>query len=133
MENTYEGEMTALEDRANVASLEGLHAERRKLLDANDRLIALHGPFGLFGDFRKKMIEAQKIAARMSPLAGIKVTDDSVDAMAHASDEYAAFLDTALEEKIAYLHVSNEITEIEERIRNREIALSVYGKEATLR
>lgn len=58
---TWDGALSALEERAGTESLEHLHAERRKILAANARLIALHGPFGHYDDRRKRMVEAMKI------------------------------------------------------------------------
>lgn len=132
---TWTGELSAMEERADTDSLDDLHDRRRKLLTANARLIALHGPFGHYDDHRKRMVEAQKIAARMALTTpeGKKPTEAQIDAEAYGSDAYQTFLDTALSEKIEYLDVQNQIDELNDRIRNREIALSVYGKEISLR
>lgn len=130
----YTGEMTALEDRADVASLEALHAERRTLLKEYARLKALHGPNGKWDAKRKAMLEAMKIRARMELTErGEKITEDKVDAYGHADEQYVAFVDRGIEDATRFVELDNQITEIEERIRNREIALSVYGKEVSLR
>lgn len=130
----YTGEMSALEDRADVASLEGLHAERRKLLPEYAKLRALHGTFGKWDARRKAMLEAMKIKARDEMTRnGEKITDAAVDARGHADDTYIAFIDRGIEDATRYVELETQISEIEERIRNREIALSVYGKEVSLR
>ncbi len=127
-------EPSDLEQRAGVDSLEALQTRRRMLIENNTRLFALHGNFGLFDDYRKKMAEAQKIAARMElTKVGTKITEALVDAEAYGGEAYGKFMDTALDEKIEYLKLSTEITEIEESIRTREIELRAYTAEAGLR
>lgn len=131
--DTWGGELTALESRADIDSLEDLHERRRQIVAANKRLVALHGNFGLFDNFRKKMLECEKVRVRMDLTAkGVKTTETMIDAEAHASEPYARFLDTALDEKIEHIRVSNELSEIEERIRARELALTAYSRELAL-
>jgi hypothetical protein len=130
----YEG-CTALESRAELIPLEALHAERRKLITENAKLIALYGPFGHYDDHRKHMVEAQKIKARMELSAGRekKPTETEIDAAAYGSEQYGHFIDNALAEKIEWLRVSTAITELEEKIRSRELALTAYSREIALR
>ena len=124
-----------IESRADVASLEGLHARRRALITENARLFALYGPFGHYDDHRKHMVEALKIQARMQLSAGRekKPTEAEIDAHAYGAEQYGTFLDTALSEKVEYLRVSTEITEIEESIRSREFEMTAYSRELALR
>jgi hypothetical protein len=132
--NEYAGEMTALEDRADVASLEGLHADRRSLLKEYATLRALHGPGGKWDAKRKALLEAMKIRARMALAErSEKITDAAVDAYGHADEQYVAFVDRGIADATRHIELETAISEIEERIRNREIALSVYGKEVSLR
>jgi hypothetical protein len=127
-------EPSDLEERARIDSLEELQTRRRMILENNTRLFALHGAFGLFDDYRKKMVEAQKIAARQALGAtDTKVTESRIDAEAYGGEAYGKFMDTALEEKIAYLKLSTEVLEIEEAIRSREIELRAYIAESSLR
>lgn len=129
----FTGELTALEDRASVTSLEGLHAERKQILTEHGKLFALHASFGLFDAYRKRLLEALKVSERERlTTAGAKVTDAIVDAEAHAGDEYRKFLDNALDQKIQYITLQNRLTEIEEQIQDREIRLRLYGKELGL-
>lgn len=129
----YAGEVTALESRSDVACLEALHHERRKLYEQNAHLIARYGSFGMHDDFRKSFVECQKLKARMELTAGDKkATEGSVEAAAYGSDAYAAFLDNALAEKVEFLKVQNEIDEINERIQGREVALRAYVAELRL-
>jgi hypothetical protein len=126
--------MSDLEQRADVASLEALHNARRELIEQNARLIGLYGPFGHYDDHRKHMVEALKIQARMTlRQQGEKTTEAMIDANAYGSEQYAAFIDNALGEKIEYVNVANRITELDELIRDREMRLRAYTVEAGLR
>ncbi len=123
-----------LEERAEVDSLELLHTKRRALIEQNGKLLAMYGPFGMFDDRRKRMVEAMKIKARMDlNNEGAKTTESMVDARAYGSDEYERFLDTALAEKIEWLRVSTSLDDLAERIRDRELGISAYAKEISLR
>jgi hypothetical protein len=133
-ESTWDGELTALEARAEIDSLNDLHQRRRALVEQNAGLIARYGSFGLHDDYRKSFVETQKVRARMelSKEEGVKITEARIDAEAYGSDAYADFLDNALAEKIEYLRVQTMIDEIAERIRSREIALLAYNAELKL-
>lgn len=127
------GELSGLESRADVDSLEDLQQRRRALIKEHARLFALYGQFGLFDSRRKQFVEAQKIVARDTlTQAGQKCTDGAVEAEAYGSAAYQTFLDRALEDKIRWLEVETELSEIAERIKNRESALFVYGQEVKL-
>jgi hypothetical protein len=126
----WDGDLTSLEVKANVESLEDLQQRRRELVAANGALIARYGPFGSADDYRKSFVETQKVRARMAlSESGDKVTEGRIDAEAYGSDAYARFLDNALAEKVEYLRVQTEITELEEKIRNREECLRAYRAE----
>jgi len=125
-------EVSALESRADVDSLGDLHARRRQLIQANAPLIALYGPFGLWDPKRKALLESLKVRARMALSQGGKPTEAAIDAAAHADPQYEAFLDQSFVDKIAWIQADTELREIDERIRNRETALHVYGKELSL-
>lgn len=129
----WTGELTDLEAKASLDSLDDLQQRRRALVDANASLIARYGSFGLHDDFRKSFVECQKLRARMDlSKEGAKVTEGAVDAAAYGSDAYARFLDNALDEKVAYLKVQNEIDELCERIRSRELAILAFNAEMKL-
>jgi hypothetical protein len=122
-----------VEERAEVFSLEGLHAERRKLLVHLAPLKALHCHNGLYDDKRKNMVEAMKVKARMAIItAGGKPTDASVEAAAYSDEQYEAFLDQGVTDRIAYIHQQNELDEITEQIKSREIELLVFNSEVKL-
>ena len=124
---------TALESRAEVDSLEALHAERRQLMLVLSPLKSRHGSFGTFDAKRKQLLEALKVRARMELTRdGAKVTESAIDTAGHADSQYGAFLDQMESEKIEYLNLDVQLSEIEEKIRNREIALQVYSSELRL-
>lgn len=129
----FTGELTPLESRAEIASLEGLHVERRQLLREYAPLRALHGPNGKFDNKRKALLEACKIRARMAlQKAGEKTTDAAVDAAGHADEQYVSFIDQGIASAVRYIELETQVSEIEERIRNREISLLCYNSEAKL-
>jgi hypothetical protein len=122
-----------VEGRAEVLPLGDLHARRRALLVPLAPLKALHGHGGLFDDKRKQMLEAMKVKARMALTdAGQKTTEGMIDAMAYADEQYARFIDQGITDRIEYLNLANELTEIEELIRDRELGLLVYNAELKL-
>lgn len=125
-----------LEQRAEVESLEQLHADRRRLLTTLAPLKALHGPFGLFDDRRAQLLEAMKVKARLELLGADgkgKATDEGVKARAAADPAYRKFLDDGLADRITYIRQAVQLSELEERIRAREIELQAYSAEARLR
>jgi hypothetical protein len=130
---TFDGEVSALESRADVASLEGLHAERRQLLPEYSTLRALHGSNGKWDVRRKALLEAMKVRVRMELAArNEKITDATVDALAHGADQYIEFIDQGIYGATRYVVLETQISEIEERIRNREIGLYSYNAESRL-
>lgn len=126
-------EVRAIESRAEVDSLGNLHHRRRQLLGAYAPLKALYGPFGIFDDRRKRLVESLKVRARMAlTVDGAKTTEAAVDARAYADEQYEKFLDEALAAKVQYIHMENELSEITERISSREAELYFVGKEMGL-
>jgi hypothetical protein len=126
--------MRALESRADIESLEELQQQRRELIDSGAQLAALYGSFGLWDNIRKQRVELAKVASRARLTEhGDKVTEAAVEQYAYADDEYRAFLERAEKDKIAWVRLENRITEINERIRNRELSLRAYSVEAGLR
>lgn len=130
---TWTGELTALESRAEVDSLEDLHARRRHLLVQLAPLKALHGPFGTWDAKRKQLLEGLKVRHRMQLAAeNTKATEGLIDALAHADPQYERFLDESTAAKAEYLTLDNELTEIAERIEGRNAALYAYSAEIKL-
>lgn len=129
----WAGELTALESRADIDSLEDLHSRRRQILPEYATLRALHGNNGKWDNKRKALLEAMKIRARMlCDAQQKKATDATVDAMAHGDDQYVAFVDEGIVSATRYVELETSVTEIEERIRNREFSILAYNAEARL-
>jgi hypothetical protein len=126
-------EVRPIEERAEVDALGDLHQRRRTLLDQLAPLKALHGPFGVFDDRRKQLCETLKIRARAELTAqGVRVTEAAVDAHAYADPQYETLLDEAVTARIEYLKLENQLSELNERIRSRELELNVYAAEVRL-
>lgn len=129
----FDGALTALESRAEIDSLEGLHVERRQLLPEYGVLRALHGPNGKWDAKRKALLEAKKVRARMvCQKNGEKVTEGLIDAMAHADEQYVNFVDQGIVGATRYVELDVAVSEVEERIKGREFALLAYNAEARL-
>lgn len=123
--------MTDMEQKAEIDSLDALHAKRRQLLPEYKALRALHGPNGKFDALRKARLEAAKIQARMDmETAGRKVTESAVDTEGHADDGYVTMLSEAVRDHSRYIELDVEMTEIAERVENRIAMLYAWGKEA---
>jgi hypothetical protein len=124
---------TDLEDRASIESLETLHHERRVLIRTLAPLKAVHGSFGMWDAKRKQMSRAMMVKAKMDmQQRGEKVTDMMIEAHALTDPQFVAFLDQGERDRIEYLTQQPVLDEIEERIRNREIALQAYNSELRL-
>ena len=125
--------LSEIEARANVDALGDLQQRRRQLLNTLAPLKALHGHNGIWDDKRKSLLEAMKVKARMAlNEAGQKVTEGMVEAMAYADPQYASFIDDGIAARIDFITQQNELTEIEERIRSREIELLCFNSELKL-
>lgn len=130
---SWSGELTALESRADVDSLDDLHARRRQLLPEYASLRALHGSNGKWDARRKQLLEATKVRVRMeAQQRQEKITEAYVDALAHADDRYALVIDEGIAGATRYVELETAVSEIEERIRTREIALLAYNAEVRL-
>lgn len=129
----WSGELTALESRAETESLEALHVQRRQILPEYAYLRAMHGAGGKWDNKRKALLEAMKIRARDDMTAkGEKITESAVDARGHADDQYVSFIDQGIANATRYVELETEISEIEEKIKGREIALMCYSSETRL-
>lgn len=129
----WSGELTALESRADIDSLEDLHTRRRQLLPEYGALRALHGSNGKWDAKRKQMLEAIKVRVRMDARKREeKVTEAYIDALAHADESYDKMITESIVAATRYFELECEMSEIEERIRSRELAILAYNAEARL-
>jgi hypothetical protein len=126
--------LTELEARAQTRSLDALHHERRVLLEQLAPLKALHGHNGMFDDKRKQMLEAMKVKHRISfqTATGQRPTDAAIEALAYDDKSYLEFIDAGISARIDYIRMQNELDEINEKIRSREIELLAYNSELRL-
>lgn len=125
-----------LEQRAEVDSLAALHQERRVVLQTLTKLRAEHGSFGSWDHRRKQLVESLKIKALDRDPADpplLKETEKIIEAWAYSHPTYKAFLDRGAAERIEWITQENYLTEIEERIRSREIEIMAYSAETRLR
>lgn len=130
----WTGELTALESRSDVDSLDDLHQRRRQIMPEYAALRALHGPFGKWDPRRKAMLSVVKVKVRSAAQAAAqKITEAAIDDEAHADPQYIAVVDQGIDEATRYAMLDMEMSEIEERIRSREIGLRAYAVEAGLR
>ncbi len=129
----FTGELTERENRADVTSLEGLHAERRQLLPEYAKLKALHGPNGKWDAYRKALLEALKIRHRAAlTKSGEKITEAYIDALAHGDDQYVTMIGEAIDQATRYVELDTRMAEIAERIDDRKSSLFCYSAEARL-
>ena len=136
---TADGEMvdgnhSALENRASVESLESLHEERRKLLPRYAELAAkFKGGNSASADTKRKQHRAL-VAKRILANWGDEKppAETALERMANADVEHIAFCEKMEREFTEYVLLEYRITEIQERIRNRETCLNVYNAEIRL-
>ena len=122
----------ALESRASVESLEALHEERRALLPRFAALAAkFKGGNSASADTKRKQHRAL-VAKRIQADSPDVLAENKLERMANADLEHIAFCDTMEREFTEYVLLEYRITEIQERIRNRETCLNVYNAELRL-
>jgi hypothetical protein len=130
---TWSGDLTGLESRADLDSLEDLHAQRRQLLPEYAALRALHGTFGKWDARRKQMLAAIYVSVRMDAQAkGEKTTEAYLDALARADERYARLIDEGIDGATRFVELDTQMSEVMEKIRNRELAMSTYTAEVRL-
>ena len=118
-----------LEKRADVESLAYLQAARREIMTHLAPLAAEHGENGHWDAHRRAQrgVIATEIRAGWSdPKAP---TEAVVEDRACAEARYLALLEEGREARIKFLELDNQLLEITERIRSRELELGVYAAE----
>lgn len=129
----WSGELTPLEARAEIDSLEDLQARRRQILPEYAKLRALHGSFGKWDARRKQMLSAIQVSVRMEARQNQeKVTEAYVEQLAHADERYARLVDEGIEGATRYYELETEVSELEEKIRTRELSVMAYTAELRL-
>lgn len=136
MTHTVPDTDNALESRADVESLEAMHAERRALLPRFSELAAkFKGGNSASADTKRKQHRAlvsKRILAEWKENAkpdAKEPSETALERMANADVEHIAFVEKLEREFTEYVLLEYRITEIQERIRNRETCLNVYNAE----
>ena len=131
--NGPEDFITDREGKAEVEPIAYLQDLRRQMTPSYAALKALHGPANRWDARRKAMLSAIKVRVRLDlKQKGEKATDDTVDALAHADEQYQAFIDEGIDGAIAFTELQTRWDEIAERIENRKIELQCYNGEIRL-
>jgi hypothetical protein len=122
---------TDLEMRASVDSLDALQEERRKLLPRFAELAArFKGGQGASADAKRKQHRALVSKRILADWKGDKPpAENSLERMANADIEHIAFCEKMEREFTEYVLLEYRLTEITEKIRNRETCLNVYNAE----
>ena len=121
--------LSDLEARASVDSLERLHHRRRVLMKRLAKLEALYGPYGLADSYRRQM---RGVIATEIRASGRRLTKDAAEDAAAADPRYMKLLDNQLDGAVQYRLLKVRVTEIEELIRNRDLAIQAFNKELWL-
>ena len=123
-----------LDERASVESLDALHEERRALLPRFAELAAkFKGGNSASADTKRKQHRALVSKRILAAWDSEKPpAETALERMANADVEHIAFCETLEREFIEYTLLEYRITEIQERIRNRETCLNVYNAELRL-
>ena len=86
-------------------------------------LRALYGPFGAWDAKRKVLLAVCAVQARDE--AETKLTEATVNDLAHTADAYRDFIERSEAERVQYVLLDNAITDLTERI-HRDNALIRY-------
>jgi flagellar biosynthesis regulator FlaF len=119
--------MRDIEDRIGVGNVEHHIARFLKLSREVAPLRAVHGPGGTFDPQRKANVSTIKMRVRAEAVAaGSKLTVDEIDAIAHADDQYVAFITQATTDRTRMAELEAELEAIQFLI-NREQAAIRYS------
>lgn len=142
---------TDLEGRAGVESLDALHAQRRAKikeyapLAAKFRGGAGQGSSSDAARKRHRALIAQKILIEMKQEFDSKLkpgvivgtfkepSETALERMANAHIDHIKFCEALEKDFVKYITLDNEINELNERIRSREVELRCYNAEIQLR
>lgn len=126
-----DGDHTELENRASVESLEALHDERRQLLPRFAALAAkFKGGSSASADTKRKQhraLVAKRILATWE--SDKPPAETALERMANADVEHIEYCEKMEREFTEYVLLEFKITELAERIRNRETCLNLYNAE----
>lgn len=106
--------MGDIETRMGIEPIENLLDERRRLVDQVAELRAKYGPWGAWDALRKVQLSQALFRIKEGyRAAGIKRSNDEVDAEAHADGDYIAFVRLAVTERAKWVKLEERITAID--------------------
>jgi hypothetical protein len=117
-----------VEAAADVEAIDMLHADRRQIIKNMKHFKAWYGAFGMYDDYRKQYLSTLIVTIKDTPEASgapraKPMSDKEADARAHAHPKYREFLDRCQADRIRYIQLDVQLTEIEERIRSRDLEI----------
>lgn len=149
-------ESKPLESRAEVDSLEALQQKRRDLMKSyaplaakfkggatagtdaarkrHRALVAKRILVELRQEFEKgpRMVESKKTKGLMVPAVFDEPAENALERMANADTEHIAYCDKLEADYTRFILLENDIDEIREKIRSREVELYAYNAELRL-
>lgn len=122
-----------VEEKLGVIAVEELLAERDDLVKAAAPLRARHGPGGSYADERKVLLATIAQGLRATAVAdGVKLTESACDDASHASEQYAAWITQATNEKAEWMIAENRILSIGDTIRRGDAVIRYLSQELGL-
>lgn len=112
-----------------VDALDVLQARLDSTTEEWSKLGALHGPFGKYNDVRKSYLGATAVQLRdeWDTTKG-KLTESQLEQLAHAHENYTAFVDQAVLDHARYLLLDAERDGIMQRIQRGNNILRVAAR-----
>jgi hypothetical protein len=106
--------------------LRDIHAERGPIADRYAELRPLFGPAKMWEHQRKSLLALISLEARRewttsTRTAGLKLTEDTVDAIAHHDERYTAFLEEGVGLAVEYERLSVQMGNLEERSQRGQV------------
>ncbi len=131
----FDGALTALEERAEIRSLEALQADRRVLVAEYAPLAAkFKGGTTAGADSARKRHRAgiAKLILADWPKGDKEPSEAALERMANADDRHIDFCEKLENQFAKFLVLENDIADITDQIRDREESLRVFRAELGL-
>jgi hypothetical protein len=132
--STIERDMrTGLEAKADVWSLDELQQKRRELMKEYAPLAAKFKGGAVAGTDaarkRHRALVAKRILVDLQQQEKKEPSEAALERMANADTEHIAYCDKLEAEYTRFIVIENDIQEINEKIRSREVELYAYNAE----
>ncbi len=127
-------DVKSVEARAEVASLDALQAERRRILPAYAKLAAMFkSGASSSGDSKRKAHRALISKRILAEWDGAKEPSEAaLERMANSDVEHIAFVERLERDFVEFVLLEYKLTEIQEAVRSRETELHVFSAELRL-